>query len=278
MAEPGTTGTTSWTRHTIATTVGPLAVWESGTGPAVVLRHGIFFDHTMWDQQASSVAQTHRVIAIDSPGHGESGDPGRSYTLEEDALATVDVLDRLDISTATLIGHSWGGMSAVRTAIASPNRVSALALIDTPLEPSSTLGRMRYGLLGATIVAIGAPAWYSAQVAIAMFSETSRRSIPSLTTDLQVWLAAARRLPLARAMDAVLVRPNTVIERVGVLHQPIMVLAGDEDYVLTPSTRDVLARLHDVTIDTIPGKHVLPLEQPAETRRRLEMFLAGTDR
>jgi pimeloyl-ACP methyl ester carboxylesterase len=137
---------------------------------------------------------------------------------------------------------------------------------------------MRYGLLAATIVALGAPAWYSAGAAIAMFSETSRGSIPSLATTLQVRLAAARRLPMARAMDAVLVRPNTVIERVGLLPQPVMVLAGDEDYVLTPRTRDALARLHDVTIDTIPGKHVLPLDQPAETRRRLETFLAGTDR
>ncbi len=278
MAESGTTSITPWTRRIIATTVGSLAVWESGTGPAVVLRHGIFFDHTLWDQQAASLARTHRVIAIDSPGHGESGDPGRSYTLTDDAHATVQVLDHLDVGTATLVGHSWGGMSAARTALAAPDRVSALALIDTPLERSSTLGRMRYGLLRATVVAMGAPAWYSAQVAVAMFSETSRRSIPSLTTNLQMQLAGMRRLPLARAMDAVLVHPDTVLERVGSLHQPILVLAGDEDYVLTPRTRDVLARLNDVTIDTVPGKHVLPLEQPAETLRRLEMFLTRTDR
>jgi pimeloyl-ACP methyl ester carboxylesterase len=238
-----------------------------------VLRHGIFFDSTMWDGQVDALARTHRVLAIDSPGHGESADPGRPYTLADDARATLEVMDRLGVDDAALVGHSWGGMSAVRAALAAPHRVSAVALLDTPLEPSPAFGRLRYGLLTALVMAVGAPAWYGAQVASAMFSETSRRAMPWLTTDLQGRLARARRLSLARAMDAVLLRPDTVLDRVGALRQPVLVLAGDDDYVLTPTTRDVLAKLPGVGIGTIPGKHVLPLEQPAETRRRLKLFL-----
>lgn len=267
-----------WKRHLIATTVGRLAVWESGTGSPVVLRHGIFFDHTMWASQADALAKSHHVILIDGPGHGESSDPGRGYKLADDAQATLDVFDYFGITAATVIGHSWGGMSAARTALRAPERVKELALIDVPLEPSSPLGRVRYWMFKALVLLVGAPAWYGAQVAVAMFSAESRRDIPSLTTDLQRHLAAMPRLPLARAMDAVLVRPDHVLARLGELTQPVMVLAGEEDYVLTPKTREALARhVPHASIATMPGKHVLPLEQPAETLRRIQQFLAGDD-
>jgi 3-oxoadipate enol-lactonase len=268
--------TNHWKRHTIPTSVGPLAVWERGTGSALVLRHGIFFDHRMWATQAGALAKTHRVILIDAPGHGESGDVGRAYSLADDARATLEVLDHRGIDTATLVGHSWGGMSAVRTALAAPQRVSGLALIDTPLEPSSPLGRLRYGMLRALVVAVGAPPWYGAQVATAMFSQTSRRDNPDLTSQLQAQLAGMPRMPLARAMSAVLVHPDKVLARLGELNQPIMVLAGDEDYVLPPTTVSALTHLvPQASIATIPGMHVLPLEQPAETLRRIQDFLVS---
>jgi len=271
---PHPTGT--WMRHLVPTTAGLLAVWERGGGPAVVLRHGIFFDHTLWAGQADALAGSRRVIAIDAPGHGESGDIGHAYSLAEDALATLDVLDHLGIESASLVGHSWGGMSAVRTALAAPERIRALALINTPLEPSSIAGRARYGLLRAIVTAVGAPAWFGAQVAVAMFSDASRRDMAELTPSLQHRLAQVSRKPLARAMDAVLVRPDSVLDRLDALTQPVMVLAGEEDYVLPRTTRDALARLvPQPTINTVPGKHVLPLEQPADTLRRLEAFLPG---
>lgn len=267
--------TNRWTRHAIPTRVGLLAVWERGNGPALVLRHGIFFDHTLWTHQAEALARTHRVVLIDAPGHGESGDPGGRYTLADDSLATLEVLDHLGIEAASLIGHSWGGMSAVRTALAAPARVAALALIDTPLEPSSPVGRLRYRMLRAMVLALGAPNWYGAQVAKAMFSDASRVRHPSLTADLQRQLREARRQPLARAMDAVLVRPDTVLDRLGALTQPVMVLAGDDDYVLPATTREALARLvPQATVRTIPGRHVVPLEEPAETLRLIQQFLA----
>jgi pimeloyl-ACP methyl ester carboxylesterase len=269
----------TWMRHTVSTIVGPLAVWERGTGPAVVLRHGIFFDHTLWEGQAHALADHFRVVVIDAPGHGKSGDPGRPYSLAEDALATVDVLDHLSIASASLVGHSWGGMSAVRTALASPKRVHALALINTPLEAGSIIARARYSLLRAVVLAVGAPKWYSAQVAAAMFSAASRRNMAELTPNLQQQLVQADRHLLARSMSAVLVHPDSVLDRLGALTQPVMVLAGDEDYVLPERTRSSLTHaVPGATVDTLPGRHVLPLEQPVETLRRLKAFLPGGER
>lgn len=270
--------TTQAKRHDVATDVGTLAVWESGAGDAVVLRHGIFFDHELWRHQAEALAETHRVIAIDAPGHGLSGRTPRRYTLAEDARATLEVLDALGVDRAVLVGHSWGGMSAVRTALAAPERVRGLGLIDSPLEPSSPLGRVRYAALAALLLAIGTPSFYGSQVALSMFGAETRARRADLTADLQRLLSSRPRRDLVRAMDAVLVNPDTVLERLGELAQPIMVLAGDDDYVLPPTTRDALARLTPhATVDTIPGLHTLPLEQPEETTARLREFLRRVD-
>lgn len=266
--------TTHAKRHDVPTVVGTLAVWESGSGDAVVLRHGIFFDHELWRHQAEALAETHRVIAIDAPGHGLSGRTPRRYTLAEDARATLEVLDALGVDRAVLVGHSWGGMSSVRTALAAPERVRGLALLDTPLEPNSALGRARFAMLSALLMVIGTPPFLGSQIALSMFSPENRAQYPELTADLQRLLASRPRRDLARAMDAVLVNPGTVLERFGELAQPIMVLAGDDDYVLPSTTRDALARLTPhATIDTIPGLHTLPLEQPEETTARLRAFL-----
>jgi pimeloyl-ACP methyl ester carboxylesterase len=268
------TSTGGWTRHDLETTVGRLAVWERGEGDVVVMRHGIFFDHTLWMPQADALARTHRVVLVDAPGHGASGDRGAPYTLQDDARATLEVMDALGVRTATLVGHSWGGMSAVRAALLDPDRVTALVLVDTPLEPSSALGRLRYAALRTMVLAFGAPRWFSAQVAKAMFSDTSRRRDPRLTADLQQALLGVSRRHLARAMTAVLVRPDSVLDRLGELTQPITLIVGDEDYVLPESTKRALAQATPhATVHTVAAKHVVPLEQPAEATALLEAIV-----
>jgi pimeloyl-ACP methyl ester carboxylesterase len=261
--------------RTIATEVGPVQIRELGRGPAVLMRHGIFFDHTLWLDAARALSRRHRVVLVDAPGHGSSADRGTAYSLADDAKASLDILDALQIERAVLIGHSWGGMSAVRAALAAPERVSALALVDTPLEQSDALGRLRYRLLRLLLLAIGAPSWYGRQVAGAMFSDQSRAADPGLEIRLMRGLAGADRRALARAMDAVLVRPDRVIDRLGELRMPVLVLAGDEDYVLPPSTRDALEReLPLAAVETVPGKHAVPWEAPGPVTARLETFLA----
>ena len=80
-------------RHTVETSVGPLAVRVLGQGPTAVLWHSLFVDDRSWGRVENELATQRRLVIITGPGHGASGDPGRRYTLDDCAEAARAVLD-----------------------------------------------------------------------------------------------------------------------------------------------------------------------------------------
>ena len=105
---------------------------EAGTqhqGRPVVLIHGFGGDLNNWLFTQPGLAETHRVIALDLPGHGGSSKDvgaGDLATLSRTLSAFLDVLD---IPKAHLVGHSLGGGVALRIALEHPARVASLSLI-----------------------------------------------------------------------------------------------------------------------------------------------------
>lgn len=83
--------------------------WGKPTAPAVILVHGFTLDQSFWRHQVPTLAKSYRVIAMDSPGHGESGHPRDvAYTLDLYARAVEAVAKDAGVSHAALIGHSMG--------------------------------------------------------------------------------------------------------------------------------------------------------------------------
>ncbi len=267
---------TAMTEHRIATEVGELAVLELGRpdAPALLLRHGIFLDRELWRPIAERYVSTHRVVLIDAPGHGASGDPGREYTLQQDARAIIQIMDALGIERATLIGHSWGGMSSLRVALDHPERVAALGLVNTPLAPRTAAERRRYRTLVALLMVIGAPRWYGRQIVSALFDPAARRSEVALRMIEQV--RAADRRVVARAMRAVLVNPDDVSDRLSEVTMPVLAVAGADDYVLDEAAAALLAeRVPHARIVHVPGDHVTPVEQPEALASLLDELVTG---
>ena len=96
---------------------GPLTwhVQEMGEGPAVVLLHGTGAATHSWRHLMPLLAQDHRVIAMDLPGHGFTrGRPAGGLTLPCMAAAVTALLDKLEVRPERLIGHSAGAAIALR--------------------------------------------------------------------------------------------------------------------------------------------------------------------
>jgi pimeloyl-ACP methyl ester carboxylesterase len=100
-----------------------------GSGPALLLLHGLGCDHTTWAPVMESLARTHTVIAPDLLGHGESDKPRADYSLGGYANGMRDLLTMLGIDAVTVVGHSFGGGVAMQFAYQFPERTERLVLV-----------------------------------------------------------------------------------------------------------------------------------------------------
>jgi pimeloyl-ACP methyl ester carboxylesterase len=105
---------------------------ESPNGRSVLLLHGKNFNGYYWESTARALLTAgYRVVIPDQIGFGKSSKPQRyQFSFQQLALNTRALLDHLRIRTASVVGHSMGGMLAVRFALMFPDRVEKLALID----------------------------------------------------------------------------------------------------------------------------------------------------
>lgn len=106
--------------------------FERGEGDVpLVLIHGFGGDLNNWMFNHEALAAGRRVIALDLPGHGESGKQLQRGDLDEMSGVLLALLDHLDIAEAHLVGHSMGGAVALNSARIAPQRVRSLTLIGS---------------------------------------------------------------------------------------------------------------------------------------------------
>jgi 2-hydroxy-6-oxonona-2,4-dienedioate hydrolase len=103
---------------------------EAGSGPAVVLLHGLGGNTLNWAFQMQALAQKHRVIVPDQIGFGRSDKPLINYRVATYADFLDKFLDELKVEKASLVGNSMGGWIAAFYALQRPARVERLVLVD----------------------------------------------------------------------------------------------------------------------------------------------------
>ena len=102
----------------------------AGSGPAMLLIHGVGDNSTTWNSVHSKLAQRFTVIAPDLLGHGESDKPRADYSLASFANGMRDLLAVLGIDRVTLVGHSFGGGVAAQFAYQYPHLVERIVLVS----------------------------------------------------------------------------------------------------------------------------------------------------
>ncbi|MEU5302725.1 alpha/beta fold hydrolase [Streptomyces noursei] len=134
---------------------GELFYETAGSGPAVVLLHGGMLDQHMWDEQFSWLVNSGlRVVRYDSRGHGLSSTVTGDWANHDDLAA---LLDALDIPRAVLVGLSHGSRVALDTALAHPDRVSALFLAAPGVSGRPFTDPFVLEHIRGQVAAIGAP-------------------------------------------------------------------------------------------------------------------------
>lgn len=135
-------------------------VREAGSGPAVVIVHGLLDDGESWAPIAQDIARRHRVIVPDLPGSGFSDDGDRDMSAPAQAQRLIALLDELEVHSAAFVGHSFGSQIVSEVAAADPERCAGAVLMS-----STGLGWHMHPLVrflvvpgaGRIVAALGSP-------------------------------------------------------------------------------------------------------------------------
>jgi pimeloyl-ACP methyl ester carboxylesterase len=125
--------------------------FAGGTGSPVVLVHGLAGSAANWVELLPELAERHRVLAVDLPGHGRSEPPPRHASVNDFADAVAGVLVHEQVGSALVAGHSFGGLVALRLAQRRPELVRGLLLIAPAGIASGTRAARRLVTLAGAL-------------------------------------------------------------------------------------------------------------------------------
>jgi 3-oxoadipate enol-lactonase len=245
-----------------------------------VLVHGLGLDHRMWERQTPAlVAAGHRVIACDLPGHGAADRPGRAgsaYTTADLAASLVGVLEEAEVSRGVLVGFSLGGGVALQVALDRPERVSALALVDTTAW-SGPDAVARFGQRAAAVEAEGVEVLVQPAIE-RWFTPEFVAAHPEIVGRYAAWIGendAPGYAAVCRSLATLDLRP-----RLGEIRCSTLVVVGDRDQATPVAMAETLAAgIAGATLRILgPAGHLVTEERWAELNAALLAFLAGPDR
>jgi len=239
-----------------------LAYEDRGAGPAIVFLHGHPFSRAMWASQVEALSDAFRVVAPDLPGYGESGTVDQIMSMRRLADSVVELLDDLEVTRATVVGLSMGGLVAMELGLGYPERVAGLVLAATTAAPPSAEDADRRRRAAADIDAHGMLG-HTAEMLPRLFGPAASRD-PELTAPIVETMLRTNPLGAAAALRGRAKRPD--YERLlAEVRPPALVIAGDRDAYSTKEVTDQLvAALPEPEVLILPGVGHFPnLEAPA---------------
>jgi pimeloyl-ACP methyl ester carboxylesterase len=116
--------------HVVETRSGRTGYIQAGSGPPLILLHGLGTSSETWGPTIQALAERFTVVAPDLAGHGKSSGKPLRGSVEPLVQALDDLCEHVGLETAAVVGHSLGGLVAIRFALKHPNRVTHLVLVD----------------------------------------------------------------------------------------------------------------------------------------------------
>ena len=253
----------------------------NGESPLVLI-HGNPGGIQDFERLIPLLATSHRVIAVDRPGHGYSERADmRAATPLAQARQLHAALDQLGARRPILVGHSWGGALALAYATEFPDDVAGLVLLGTRAYPVEGPPDPLYALLRRPV--IGPVLRHTLVPALGRGMLDARMSAAYLPDSVQAGhLASARALWMrpsqlgATVWDTFLLQNDAGVmaRKYSTVGVPVMLLVGDGDSLL-PETQQLASQLPNAWIEVLPNTgHYLPRTRAAEIQRSVQVLEA----
>ena len=256
-------------------------VTVSGDGPStMVLAHGYGCDQTMWNLVAPHFAKTHRVVAFDYVGCGQSDlsafDPNRYASLRGYAQDVVEICDALDITNATFVGHSVSSMVGLLAAKERPERIHDLVMLcPSPRyinEPDFPWGFDQEAISGLLdMIESGQTGWTSFLAGLVVNNDTRG----DLTTQFDETFCALDPDVARRFAETTFCSDNRA--DLDGFDAPCLIVQCRDDIVASPVVGEYVHRhLANSTLTMLEvAGHCPHLSHPTETIAAIDSFLAA---
>ena len=235
----------------------------TGSGPVVLFTHGFGASSHMWGATVDDLSTDHTTIVWDMLGHGRSDSPEdpAAYSVASSLDAMLGILDAVSAERAALVGHSLGGYLSLELAIAHPDRVAALVLVDTGPGYRSDRGRDEWNEMAER---------YASDL-----DERGLDGLPGsdeLTADVHSDAAG-----LARSARGVLKQSDGhVIEALSSITVPTLVIVGEHDTPFMAGSQYMASKIPRASLTVIDGAgHAPSVSHPAAFNEALRSFLTG---
>jgi pimeloyl-ACP methyl ester carboxylesterase len=249
--------------------IGPLdvAYREHGAGDRpFVLVHGFTGSSDDFADVLEPLSELGRTLAPDQRGHGETGNPGMGYRFDQLTADLAAFLDAVGAPRCDLLGHSLGGMVALRLTLAHPERVASLVLMDTAPRPIA-------GTRGVRAMA-GLASWIPPRWTLRLV-RSRREKLPEPMRRAEQTMGPERYWERLRvkleAMDRAAYRPlareiafqTPLTPRLGEIRCPTLVIVGAEDEPFRAASDEMADAIPDAKLVVVPGAHHSPqIEAP----------------
>jgi pimeloyl-ACP methyl ester carboxylesterase len=259
---------------------------EEGKGPPLLLIHGFGASTFTWRFVAPELAKSHRVIAVDLKGFGQSDKPfdGR-YSVYDQAELLAQLIEDKDLRDLTLVGHSFGGGIALLLALEAnqrlDGRITRLVLLDSIAYPQNIPVFFRLldvplvSQIGVRMVPPSVQARVALQIAYFDDSKIDPQEIELYAAPLKT--AAGKHAIIYSARQIVPEDIAELSERYKTIELPTLILWCDHDRIVPLEVGIKLRRtLPNSTLRLVEDcGHMPQEEQPASTLELIKGFIGG---
>ncbi len=259
---------------------------ETGKGPPVLLLHGFGASTFTWRHVVPDLAQTHRVIAVDLKGFGQSDKPfDERYSVSDQAELVAQLIEDKDLRDLTVVGHSFGGGVALRLALDANarlgGRISRLVLLDSIAYQQQIPVFFRLldvplvSQVGVRMVPPSVQTRVALQIAYHDDSKIDPEEVEIYAAPLKT--AAGKHAIVQSARQIVPNGLSELSERYSSIKIPTLILWCDHDRIVPLEIGIKLRRtLPNSTLRLVEGcGHMPQEEQPKATLELLKGFIGG---
>jgi pimeloyl-ACP methyl ester carboxylesterase len=240
-----------------------------GQGEPILLHHGYTASRVNWMPVAHRLQPRYRVILMECRGTGESEHTAEGYTLEQYAADVIGMLDHLDIDRVTFAGHSMGGGIGYLLGLDHPDRLERLILMApiptegvgeiTPELRAQRIEERRRGDRDAILARYRAMRFRDDVETEAWFESRAEHILSVSDGHFERG---------AESMQAL-----HVVDRLGDLTTPTLMIAGAVDSLLVPNLLDFM-RLPNATLEVIMrAGHEVAVHEPERVAEAITGFM-----